>query len=149
MLHPPNLLDPLRTLPLGVTRPANPALTPAPTTPSRPLVPAGAGPETAREGSGGDIMSAVTAVPAVDQAITRLKTQALDQVHHDWSRLTTGDRVLLITTSALVAGGALAGVAATPTRGASCSTRSTAAPSACPAWTGSRCSSTRRPTTSA
>ncbi len=53
-------------------------------------------------------------MPAVDSALTRLKTDALGRVSRDWSRLSTGDRVLLVTTSVLIGGGALAGVASDP-----------------------------------
>jgi hypothetical protein len=114
ILHPPDLLTAIRDLPITLTPPPDPAMLTTPPTQEQPLVPRGAGPDTQREGSAGDVMGAIAAVPAVDRAITRLRTQALSQVSRDWSRLSTGDRVLLITTTALIGGGALAGIASDP-----------------------------------
>jgi hypothetical protein len=107
-------LDPL------VLRPQLSALDPGvlslpPTPAPGPLVPAGAGPATPREASGGDILRAIMAVPAVDQAITTLQTQATDQVRRDWDRLSVGERVATISALALVGGGAIAGVVQDPT----------------------------------
>jgi hypothetical protein len=115
ILHPPDLLTAIRDLPVTLTPPPpDPAMLTTPPAQEEPLVPRGAGPDTAREGSGGDVMGAIAGVPAVNRAITRLQTQALSTVRRDWSRLSTGDRVLLITTSALIAGGALTGIASDP-----------------------------------
>ena len=81
---------------------------------SIPLVPAGAGPEQPREGSAGDVMKAIMAVPAVDTALTNLQTLALGRVRRDWRRLSTEGQIATITTTALVGGGALAGVLSNP-----------------------------------
>jgi hypothetical protein len=114
ILHPPDVLGALRQLPLTLEPPSDPYMLRTPPTQDEPLVPRGAGPETPREGTGGDVAGAVAAVPAVQRALTRLQTRALSQVRRDWDRLSTGDRVVLITTSALIAGGALAGIASDP-----------------------------------
>jgi Domain of unknown function (DUF4157) len=78
--------------------------------PPAPLVPAGAGPATPRAASTGDILRAVMAIPAVDTALTNLRTQAMQRARSDWRRLSTGERVLLVTQGVLVGGTALAGV---------------------------------------
>ena len=91
-------------------------LEPAETPPSEstPLVPAGPGPETPREGSGSDILRAVMAVPAVDTALTNLQTRALEQVERDWGRLSTGEQIATIATTAIIGGGTLAGILSHP-----------------------------------
>ena len=50
------------------------------------------------------------AIPAVDTALTNLRTQAMQRARSDWRRLSTGERVLLVTQGVLVGGTALAGV---------------------------------------
>ncbi len=97
-----------------LTTPPSPRLTGAPTPAPAPLVPRGAGPSTPRPGKPGDIMRAILAVPAVNTALTRLRTQAEDRVRRDWRRLSTGERVLLVTQTALIGGAALAGVLSDP-----------------------------------
>ena len=59
-------------------------------------------------------MRAILAVPAVNTALTRLRTQAEDRLRRDWRRLSTGERVLLVTQTALISGAALAGVLSDP-----------------------------------
>jgi len=90
-------------------------LTLPPTPAPGPVVPAGAGPETPREASGGDVLRAIMAVPAIDQALTTLQTQATDQVRRDWGRLSTGERVAAISAAVVIGGGAIAGVVQDPT----------------------------------
>lgn len=75
-----------------------------------PLVPRGAGPEQPREGKPGDILDAVLAIPAVENATNQLRDQAKDQVKKDWNSLSTGGKVSLISVSAVIGGGALAGI---------------------------------------
>ena len=91
-----------------------PWLTAPPTPTPAPLVPRGAGPSTPRAASGGDVMRAILRIPAVDSALTSLRTQAAERARRDWRRLSTGGRVLLISQTALIAGGALAGVLSSP-----------------------------------
>jgi hypothetical protein len=79
-----------------------------------PLVPRGPGPETPRPGEASDALRALSRVPAVDAALTRLRTEALGTVERDWRRLSTGERALLITQTALIGGTALAGILASP-----------------------------------
>jgi len=78
--------------------------------PPGPLVPAGAGPATPRAASTGDILRAVMAIPAVDAALTNLRTEAMQRARSDWRRLSTGERVLLVSQGVLVGGTALTAV---------------------------------------
>jgi hypothetical protein len=75
----------------------------------KPSVPAGAGPDTPKEASASDLMDAVMAVPAVDDALTQLKTQAGERVQRDWGHLSTGEKALVVSTGVVIAGGALGG----------------------------------------
>jgi hypothetical protein len=79
-----------------------------------PMVPAGPGPETPREGSAGDVLRAIAAVPAIESTLQGLQTAAFDRVRRDWDRLSTGERVTVITVGVLVGGGGLAGVLSHP-----------------------------------
>ena len=92
-----------------VDAPTPPWLTPSPQTEERPLVPRGAGPSTPRAASTGDVLRAVTRIPAVDSALTTLRTRATDQLRRDWRRLSTGEKAVVITQTALIGGSALAG----------------------------------------
>lgn len=85
---------------------------PTPTPP--PLVPPGAGPSTPRAANAGDVVEAILRIPTVDSALTRLRTQAEDQARRDWRRLSTGEQVLVISQSAILTGGILAGVLSNP-----------------------------------
>jgi hypothetical protein len=75
----------------------------------KPLVPAGEGPATAKEASPSDLMDAVMAVPDVNDALTRLKTQAGERVQRDWGHLSTGEKVLVVSSGVVIAGTALGG----------------------------------------
>jgi len=75
-----------------------------------PLVPRGAGPATARPGKKSDVMGAIWGVPAVRQASERVLDNVSDQLRRDWNRLSTGERVLVISHGAVLAGGTLAAV---------------------------------------
>ena len=118
----PTLIRPaLLQIDPGLLTPPSPTTTgavlePVETLPSEstPLVPAGPGPETPREASGSDIVRAVMAVPAVDTALTNLRTRALERVERDWGRLSTGEQIATIATTAIIGGGALAGVLSHP-----------------------------------
>ncbi|GEM_PF-870113 len=91
-----------------------PWLTGPPTPTPAPLVPPGAGPSTPRTATAGDLLKAVLGIPAVNTALTRLRSQAEERVRRDWRRLSTGERVLLVSHTALLTGTALAGVLANP-----------------------------------
>jgi hypothetical protein len=80
----------------------------------RQLVPAGPGPGTARPASMGDLVRGIMQVPAVESALTSLQTQALATARQDWRSLSTGGKAALVSQSALIAGGALAGVLSSP-----------------------------------
>ncbi len=54
------------------------------------------------------------AVPAIDTAITSLQTQALDRVRRDWRNLGTGGQAVVVTSLALIGGGALTGAMTDP-----------------------------------
>ncbi len=80
----------------------------------QPLVPRGAGPETPRPAGVGDLLKAVSKVPAVDGALTNLQLEAERQARVGWGGLSTGERVMVITQSALIGGGAVAGILSRP-----------------------------------
>jgi hypothetical protein len=90
--------------PLWLTAPALPA--PA------PLVPRGAGPSEPRAATPGDLFGAVMRIPAVDSALTTLRTDAESRLRADWEALSTGERVLVVSHTAIVGGTALAAVLA-------------------------------------
>ena len=105
----PNLLQ----LPADFLPPPGPM--DAPATPAQPpLVPRGGGPAETRPASGGDVVSAIMAVPAVDAAITSLQTRALDRVQRDWRHLGTGGQVAVVSSLAVIAGSSLAGAMTDP-----------------------------------
>jgi len=119
MLDPALLRPGLSQLPVGPIQlmpPPGPATTPAPQAPPTPA-PAttpGQAPAPPRAGTGGDILGAIMAVPEVDQILTRLQSEAGDRVRRDWAGLRLGGQVALVSISALIAGGAIAGVASSP-----------------------------------
>jgi len=94
-------------LPPGVTPPAGTAA-------GTPPAPSDKEPEAAHEGSAGDLVKAIMAVPEIDGALTNLKTQAGERVQRDWGRLSTGEKVLVISTGVTIAGSALGGAMANP-----------------------------------
>jgi hypothetical protein len=116
ILHPERLQEAIRQIAFQppAPAPAQPLLSAATPPQPQPLVPRGAGPETAHEASASDLMSAIMAVPAIDGALTNLKTQAGERVQRDWGHLSTGERALVITTGVTIAGTALAGAMANP-----------------------------------
>jgi hypothetical protein len=78
--------------------------------PSQPLVPREAGPSEPRQATIGDFFRALVRVPAVDSALTSLRTEASGQARHVWHELSTGERVILLSQTALIGGGTLAGI---------------------------------------
>jgi hypothetical protein len=99
--------------PNSLTQP-NPVLTPAPSAPAEPTVPAGAGPAELRAATGGDFMRAIMASPAIDQVATTLQERALGQVRRDWNRLSTGEQIATVSAGVVIGGGALAGAMSDP-----------------------------------
>ena len=91
----------------------NPLAGPATPAPA-PLVPRGAGPSTAHAAETSDLAEAILAVPAIDQGISNLRSQASDRVGHDWRQLRTGEKVGVISTIAVIGGGTIAGIASDP-----------------------------------
>lgn len=91
-----------------------PWVTAPPVPEPRPLVPRGAGPDTPRPASAGDVLKGVMRVPAVDAALTRLRTEATARLSGEWRSLSTGGKAAVITQSAVIGAGALAGVLSDP-----------------------------------
>jgi hypothetical protein len=85
------------------------------TAPSLPkpadLVPRGAGPETPRPASPSDVLQGLMKIPTVDQTLTSLQKDATSRLKSDWQSLTTGEKVAVITQSAVVGAAAIAGIA--------------------------------------
>jgi hypothetical protein len=85
-------------------------------TPSSPASPPGestASP-TVREGSVGDVLGAVAATEPVASMLESLQTQAEDHVLGLWGRASTGERIGMVSATALVGGAALASILAMP-----------------------------------
>jgi hypothetical protein len=114
LLEPSSVRLAARDIDLKLSDP--PAWTPKPgeaaTAEPAPLVPRGAGPSEPREAKAGDVVDAVLAVPTVDRALDKLKTDATDRVTRDWSRLTGTDKAILITSGVAIGAGALGGALA-------------------------------------
>jgi hypothetical protein len=103
----------LSQIDLGATTvpsPTDAAAVDAPAPEPTPLVPADPDLETTRQGSAGDVFPAIAADPALGSILQGIQTAALDRVRRDWDRLSTGERVMVITAAVHVGGGALAGV---------------------------------------
>ena len=99
--------------PNGTTPLPNPLLAP-PQPPASPVVPAGAEPDAPSTATPGDLFRAIMAVPAIDGALTSLQTQVGDRITQDWRRLSTGEQIGVVSTTALIGAGALAGVLSDP-----------------------------------
>ncbi len=100
----------------GAGSPSTPNPFATPTLPAAsPTVPAGAGPDVPRTATTGDLLQAIMAVPAIDSALNSLQTQASDRIQQDWRRLSTGGQIGVVSTTALIGVGALAGVLSDPT----------------------------------
>jgi hypothetical protein len=112
-LSPDALRPALLQLPDNFVQPPGPLDSP-PTPAAPPLVPAGAGPSAPRAASGGDVLRAVMAIPAVDTAITNLQNRAVERVQRDWRSLGTGGQVAVVSSLAVIGGGALAGAMTDP-----------------------------------
>lgn len=82
--------------------------------PSSPPTDPAAPPAAPKQGSVGDILSALAAVPEIKAALEKLKTLALDTLKTDWSKLQTGEKAAVVTTGVVIVGGALAGALANP-----------------------------------
>jgi hypothetical protein len=53
-------------------------------------------------------------VPAIDEALTRVRADALDTLRRDWASLSRGEKVAVVTQSALIGGAALIGILSQP-----------------------------------
>jgi hypothetical protein len=78
-----------------------------PATRQRCVIPRGAGPQRPRPGTAGDILKAVWGVPCVQMAATRVFDQVSERFERGWSTSSTGERVVVITAGALLAGSVL------------------------------------------
>ena len=112
-LSPEALRPILLQIPDDFVQPPGPLDSP-PTPAAPPLVPRGAGPSEPRAASGGDVLRAVMAIPAVDTAITNLQSRAVERVQRDWGALGTGGKVAVVSSLAVIGGGALAGAMTDP-----------------------------------
>lgn len=107
----------LTALPAGssASTSAPPASVSGPPTPApAPLVPPGKGPDEPKPAGAGDVMKAVVKIPAVEQAIVKLQTDASDQIKRDWRKLSTGEKIGVIGVTASIAGLSLAGISTDP-----------------------------------
>ncbi len=68
------------------------------------------GPSKPKPGDVGDLFEAISKEPQVDRLVTTLKTKAVGRLHRDWGRLGTGEKVLVVATATLIAGGGLGGL---------------------------------------
>ena len=91
-----------------------PWATPMPVQERKPAVPAGKGPDEPRPAGAGDLLKAVVKVPAVDEALTRLQQDAGQQARTAWRGLSGSEKALVITQSALIGGGTVAGILSQP-----------------------------------
>jgi hypothetical protein len=116
LLSPERILPSLRNIEpsqiLGALPP--PWLTTPAPEPKKPLVPCGAGPAEPRPGTASDIVRAITSIPAMETALTNLRTLAEAGLRHNWRSLSTGEKVLVVTGAAAITGGALAGILSDP-----------------------------------
>ncbi len=104
------------TAPAAATAPT-PGSTATPAAPSSSATPAapGATPELPHPGSVGDIFSAFASYAPIQQALDRLQDQAASQATRDWSRLNTGERILVVSSGIVIAAPALGFSLADPT----------------------------------
>ena len=81
---------------------------------SKPLVPRGAGPKTARAAKPGDLLGGIMKIPSVERALDRLGDQAADRAARDWGSLSLGGKSAVVSTGVLLGGGLLTGVMSDP-----------------------------------
>ncbi len=100
--------------PVASPNPFSPGLSPPPLPASKMCTPSAGSsvPEppnpSLRKGEASDILKAVTRLPAVEAMLADVNCQLDSQ----WNRLGTGGQALVITQSVIIAGGAVAGIAA-------------------------------------
>jgi hypothetical protein len=93
----------------------HPALAPgAAPTPTAPLVPAGAGPQTPQPAGASDLLEAIAQVPAIDAAVSSLREQAFTAVRNDWRQLRAGEKVAAVSAVATIGLASLSGAASDP-----------------------------------
>jgi len=95
-------------VPNPFTRPAPPPMPPS------SLVPRRAGPELPRKATLFHVLSAISKLPAMKQALTRLSTQALLKLSHDWKRLRTSGQISAVSEVVVIGLSALGGVTSDP-----------------------------------
>ena len=76
----------------------------------KPLVKPGAGPKKPRAATGGDLLKGIVKTGVFDRPLAKLREKA----ERDFRKLKPGEKALLITTSAVIGGGLLAGVISDP-----------------------------------
>jgi hypothetical protein len=108
---PPHLLTPPAPGPGAPSPMAGPAA-PAPALDPGPRP--GTELQGPRAGDGGDIWRAAMSDAIIGPAVTRLGDLATARARMDWANLRTGGQVAVVTTSVVLAGGALAGILANP-----------------------------------
>jgi len=69
-----------------------------------------------RQGSVSNVLQAIMAVPAVQNALNTLKNRVVSRVERDWDRLSTGGSVAILTQTAIISGGAIAGLLGSESR---------------------------------
>ncbi len=111
LLDPATIRSALTKLDLGLP-PLSLAPTSAPGT--EPPAPAGQDPAEPKPATTGDVMSALLAVPAIDSAITNLRSQATDQLTAGWGQLGSGERIGVVSSLGVIGLGALGGALANP-----------------------------------
>jgi hypothetical protein len=79
-----------------------------------PLVPRGEGPEKPRSAEISDIAEAIAAIPAIENGLSTLKTEAKAKATADWGKLKPGEKAAVVTTVVSIAIGALGGAATDP-----------------------------------
>jgi hypothetical protein len=72
-----------------------------------PEIPQGKGPALTRAGTGSDVLNALWGIPQVRRAAERTMEDASRTARRGWRRSSTGEKVLLISHSAVLFGGAL------------------------------------------
>jgi hypothetical protein len=80
-----------------------------------PIVPKGEGPDKPKAGRLSDVAEAIAAIPALEQALTTLKTEAKTKVTTDWGKLNTGEKAAVVTSVVSIGIGTLGGAATDPT----------------------------------
>jgi hypothetical protein len=116
LLDPSLIRDSLTRVDLDaiVGSPPPPWVKPPPAGEPQPIVPRGEWRAAPRPAGAGDLLRALLLVPAIDEALTRVRADALDTLRRDWASLSRGEKVAVVTQSALIGGAALIGILSQP-----------------------------------